>query len=176
LAVIIAATAAVVAPTAVWANDQFPDVPASDTHHDNINWLADEGITTGCGDGTNYCPSDPVTRAQMASFMRRLAVHLTSGGVHITRGAADAPVVDRFYNNVNSTAPTISGGGGFYEIDMGYDVSGRFVQCSVDTNFVDTRDALCTVSLPGGEIVRVRTFDTVAGALAPAEFFITVSG
>ena len=38
-----------------------------------VNWieqLAAEGITGGCGNG-NYCPNDPVTRAQMAVFLVR---------------------------------------------------------------------------------------------------------
>jgi len=35
-----------------------------------IKQLAAEDITTGCGNG-NYCPEDPVTRAQMAVFLVR---------------------------------------------------------------------------------------------------------
>jgi streptogramin lyase len=35
---------------------------------DWIEQLADEGITGGCGGG-NYCPNNPVTRAQMAVFL-----------------------------------------------------------------------------------------------------------
>ena len=39
---------------------------------DEIVWLAQEGITTGCAtDPLRYCPDDPVTRAQMASFLAR---------------------------------------------------------------------------------------------------------
>jgi probable HAF family extracellular repeat protein len=35
-----------------------------------IEQLANEGITSGCGNA-NYCPNDPVTRAQMAVFLVR---------------------------------------------------------------------------------------------------------
>ncbi len=35
---------------------------------DWIEALKNDGITAGCGDG-NYCPEDPVTRAQMAVFL-----------------------------------------------------------------------------------------------------------
>jgi hypothetical protein len=35
-----------------------------------IEQLAAEGITGGCGGG-NYCPADPITRAQMAVFLVR---------------------------------------------------------------------------------------------------------
>jgi len=37
---------------------------------DFIEQLFADGITGGCG-GNNYCPSDPVTRAQMAVFLLR---------------------------------------------------------------------------------------------------------
>ena len=37
---------------------------------DEIVWLAEEGITRGCA-AHSYCPSNPVTRAQMASFLAR---------------------------------------------------------------------------------------------------------
>jgi glucose/arabinose dehydrogenase len=47
----------------------FGDVPCPGGP--NVNWvnrLFEEGITSGCGNG-NYCPSDPLTRAQMAVFL-----------------------------------------------------------------------------------------------------------
>ena len=37
---------------------------------DDIVWLLDAGITGGCGSG-RFCPTSPVTRAQMASFIAR---------------------------------------------------------------------------------------------------------
>lgn len=47
--------------------DAFPDVAGS-VHEDAINALALLGVVRGFGDGT-YRPSQPVTRAQMASFL-----------------------------------------------------------------------------------------------------------
>lgn len=38
-------------------------------HADNIQWLLDNGIASGFPDGT-YRPSEPVTRGQMATFLR----------------------------------------------------------------------------------------------------------
>ena len=38
---------------------------------DEILWLAESGITRGCAVAHSYCPTDPVTRAQMASFLAR---------------------------------------------------------------------------------------------------------
>jgi len=49
-------------------NGFFPDVPCPSTFADWIEQLAAEGITGGCGGG-NYCPTNPVTRQQMAVFL-----------------------------------------------------------------------------------------------------------
>jgi S-layer homology domain len=46
----------------------FPDVPCPSQFADWIEQLFAEGITGGCGGG-NYCPDNPVTRAQMAVFL-----------------------------------------------------------------------------------------------------------
>ena len=46
----------------------FVDVPVNHWAAAWIEQLAAEGITSGCGNN-NFCPSDPVTRAQMAVFL-----------------------------------------------------------------------------------------------------------
>jgi len=46
----------------------FADVPCPSQFADWIERLAAEGITGGCG-GSNYCPDNPVTRAQVAVFL-----------------------------------------------------------------------------------------------------------
>ncbi len=48
---------------------RFDDVAASHTHVEAIGALADAGVTSGCG-GDAFCPNDPVSRAQMATFLR----------------------------------------------------------------------------------------------------------
>jgi hypothetical protein len=50
--------------------DEFDDVPAGHWAAAWIEALVAEGITAGCGAG-NYCPGNPVTRAQMAVFLLR---------------------------------------------------------------------------------------------------------
>ena len=52
------------------ASGVFGDVPANDQFARWIEQLAAESITGGCGNG-NYCPNNPVTRAQMAIFLVR---------------------------------------------------------------------------------------------------------
>ena len=55
--------------------NRFSDVAG--VHTANINALAEADITLGCNPGgTLYCPTEPVTRAQMGSFLAR-ALELT---------------------------------------------------------------------------------------------------
>lgn len=49
----------------------FNDVPASDPFFQYIEALKASGITGGCGDGTNFCPDQPVLRKQMAVFLAK---------------------------------------------------------------------------------------------------------
>lgn len=52
------------------ATQRFTDVPPSNPFYNFIDRMAVLGITQGCGGG-NYCPTLPVTRAQMAAFLVR---------------------------------------------------------------------------------------------------------
>ena len=70
--------------------DRFVDIAGSVHEHD-IAALAAANITYGCNPPTNdrYCPNDPVTRAQMASFLQRAfdvpptdTVYFDTGRVH----------------------------------------------------------------------------------------------
>jgi hypothetical protein len=49
----------------------FSDVPPSHPFSDEIEWLADSGITTGYPDGT-FRPGAPVTRQAMAAYLERV--------------------------------------------------------------------------------------------------------
>jgi hypothetical protein len=69
------------APFAAAATHRFRDVDPANVHLEAIGWLADTGVTRGCGSGEAFCPQEPVTREQMASFLHRLA----------TGGVLDAP-------------------------------------------------------------------------------------
>ncbi len=60
------------------AGDTFGDDDGS-THEVNIELVADAGITQGCGNGL-FCPDDPVTRGQMASFVVRALGYVDDGG------------------------------------------------------------------------------------------------
>jgi len=90
LAVVAAAAAvAIIVPAALTsASDTFTDVSSSNQFHDDINALANAGITGGCGGG-KFCPTSSVTRGQMAAFMNRLGS--LDGGT--------LPSVDAFMHN-----------------------------------------------------------------------------
>ena len=54
------------------SGDRFVDDDGS-TFEDDIERLAAAGITAGCNPpaNDNYCPDEPVSRGQMAAFLRR---------------------------------------------------------------------------------------------------------
>ncbi len=56
----------------------FGDVAADHRFAQAIAWMAAQGISRGCGDGSEFCPDDPVSRGQVASFLAR-AFNLTTG-------------------------------------------------------------------------------------------------
>lgn len=58
------------------ATPSFTDVPADNIFFKWIQRMKRDSITGGCGNGTTYCPNDPVTRGQMAIFIVRGAFNL----------------------------------------------------------------------------------------------------
>jgi hypothetical protein len=69
--VLVALVALALVPGAALATHHFADVRDDHPHARGIEFVADMGITRGCGDGTDYCPSRAVDRAQMATFLFR---------------------------------------------------------------------------------------------------------
>ncbi len=65
----------------------FTDVPCSSGFAPWINELVAEGVTTGCGAGTTFCPTDPVKRQQMAVLLIR-----TLEGSAYAPPACDTPI------------------------------------------------------------------------------------
>ena len=54
------------------STSRFADVDAGQWWAAHVERLAELGITVGCGaEPARYCPDDPVTRAQTASFLKR---------------------------------------------------------------------------------------------------------
>ncbi len=64
---------------AVSAAHQFDDVDGDHPFHDQIGWLAEEGIAEGYGDGT-FGPGRALTRQAVAAFLYRLAGEPATSG------------------------------------------------------------------------------------------------
>ena len=78
----------------------FSDVPADAWYAADVARLASSGITSGCGDGTVFCPGRDTTRAQMATFLARAA------------GAAPLPTppTTSLWVSIGSPAPSVVSG------------------------------------------------------------------
>jgi secreted trypsin-like serine protease len=59
-------------PMGYFPDGGFSDVKGSNGFYREINWMVDEGITTGYSNGT-FLPNEAVTRQSMAAFFYRLA-------------------------------------------------------------------------------------------------------
>ncbi len=62
--------------------EQFDDVPPG-YYRDAVSWMVEWGITTGTGPST-FSPHEPITRAQLATFLWRLAAAPDAFAPHIT--------------------------------------------------------------------------------------------
>ncbi|WP_159449082.1 S-layer homology domain-containing protein [Demequina sp. NBRC 110055] len=72
VAALVAAVTMTTAAPAAHAALQFPDVPPSHQFATEIDWLAQQHITTGYSDG-DFRPRDHITREAFAAFVYRLA-------------------------------------------------------------------------------------------------------
>src|SRR5262245_49215474 len=64
--------------SAVGASHNFSDVPDSAFFHDFVDFLVQNGITSGCSTSPAlYCGEDPVTRGQMAVFLKKFAANVS---------------------------------------------------------------------------------------------------
>lgn len=71
LALVAAIVAVLVLPAvAIASHDAFTDVSPGSTHAQGIHYVAETGITQGCTP-TQFCPTESLTRQQMATFLYR---------------------------------------------------------------------------------------------------------
>jgi hypothetical protein len=169
----------------VLAIHQFTDVPTGSSIHDDVEAIANAGVTTGCT-ATTYCPNDPVTRGQMAQFMNRLGAlsgqdpsvnadrvdgyDAVSFGRAGLRAAADGGVLSWF--NRGGGEPTIN-----HEDVGNYRVTIPGKSLNVNQNFVGLATLInapgsVRVTSQGGDAI-VRTYDA-AGDPADAQFHLIV--
>lgn len=119
---------------------RFTDVPSSHVFHDDITWLADQGITRGCNPpaNTRFCPDEPVTRGQMAAFMKRFADTMSGSGgggsgsagptTRITQSGTGSTILpDDSWTTLATTRLTAPAGGGALYVDGTASLSTEFV-------------------------------------------------
>jgi len=95
VALVVAIVVAATAPIAAFGvGGRFTDDDNS-TFESNIEWLAGAGVTLGCNPpaNDNFCPTDNVTRGQMAAFMQRFAAYLGAEDGTVSK-ADDADTID----------------------------------------------------------------------------------
>jgi hypothetical protein len=81
-AVIALAASLFLVPVALAQPPYFDDVPPGHMFYDQINWIYENGITSGCSvTPPLYCPDAAVSRGQMAVFMYRLAGNGPGGAI-----------------------------------------------------------------------------------------------
>ena len=73
------------------ATGRFTDVSPGEWWAPHVERLAEMDVTHGCGDGSEFCPTDAVTRGQMATFLvRALGLDAAGSGPEFT-DIADHP-------------------------------------------------------------------------------------
>jgi Viral BACON domain/S-layer homology domain len=86
----------------VFQGINFLDVPSNDPFYNEIGKLSARGVTIGCGNG-NYCPTDPVTREQMAAFIIRAKGEFNPPAPESQR-FTDVPPTNTFYAFIDRMA------------------------------------------------------------------------
>lgn len=101
VAVVLASTVALgSAGVAVATTVAAPDVDPSSIHADAIAWALDNGISNGCAVDGSFCPDQPLTRAQMASLLQRLA-----GSGAVDAGTVGGMTVDELLAEAGAPGP-----------------------------------------------------------------------
>lgn len=100
---VIAILIAAVSPVAAFAANPFQDLVGGSPHNGNIDAIYNAGITTGCVPNQSYCPTDLVTRQEMASFLARTAGLGNNQPIVNAKTAIQATTAQNATNAVNAT-------------------------------------------------------------------------
>jgi len=81
------------------ATQDFNDVPIDYWAYSYIHAIYEAGLTQGCGNG-NYCPSDPVTRGEIAAFITRELLGPNFTSYSLVPFFVDVPSTDPYFKYV----------------------------------------------------------------------------
>jgi hypothetical protein len=119
---LLALTAFLLVPAVALAGSLFVDVDDSSTHFDGIKFMKDSGVTLGCGDGTTFCPKDPVLREQMATFMYRMSGNDAGTPPSVNADKVDgknaADLESSAFATYHDAGVTLNGSGTVLELDL----------------------------------------------------------
>ena len=122
-------------PAVVLASHYFSDVPTSNSFHSQIGSMKDAGITSGCS-ATLYCPNDPVTRGQMAAFLRRGLPRISESTFNTTLTNTSLDVV----GSIDVKAGDVPGGTAQVKIDAAVNAFASPTACSCRVVWYIERD------------------------------------
>ncbi|MEM9467886.1 MAG: S-layer homology domain-containing protein [Actinomycetota bacterium] len=86
--------------SAAFAGSVFSDVDDDRFYADAAAWAKDNGITFGCGDGTTFCPDDPVTRGENITFAKRYDDNIVQPALQEINDDMDAMITVVAYANI----------------------------------------------------------------------------
>jgi alpha-tubulin suppressor-like RCC1 family protein len=149
---------------ATGATMPFTDVSVGTYYYDAVRWLADKGITTGTSPIT-FSPDDVVSRAQMATFLWRLAGEPAIGELGLNRVDTSAAVIadedDVSFTTLSVNGPSEiewtgdnePGVGDIVVMDVTAETPDAFLGkvTSVNGNTVMTEPATLQEAIPEGE-------------------------
>jgi len=116
---VIAVLIAAVSPVAAFAANSFNDLVGGSPHNGNIDAIYNAGITTGCVPNQSYCPTDLVTRQEMASFLARTA------GLGGNQPVTNARTVQGFQANALSRINVAGSGSGVFAVSNAYQAAAQ---------------------------------------------------
>lgn len=163
---VLAASCLLLLPAVAIAASGFTDVPASNVHLADIEWLADADVTKGCNppDNDRFCPDDNVTRAQMASFLRRLA---TNGAVEQVGDTSAEQIAE----SVAASAAALPGYDGYFAYAWvdGTAVSGSYMfNPTGDITVTNPNTGMYQVTF-GGDHPRIRNVSVTGYGTDPID-------
>jgi S-layer homology domain len=129
--------------TATASHNSFSDVPDDHLFFNGVEWALANGITVGCGDGSEFCPDQPVTRGQMVTFLKRYDENLGGFDIPIGLGITGRSVTQTPFNG-NGAVSGLS-------MDLQIPLSGvLIISASADTSNLSQSDVFsCGINTGG---------------------------